>query len=1063
MQEQEGWQLLRSHFLITRQFAVVVLIAPDEWTLDQIHQHLPGLLPACETARDIPFQPHFPPATLTELILARHSSASSAQHLWVDVPAPAVALSDPALAPWNAAFSYLNRHRNHLPKVIPGTLIIAGTPETLLSLREAAPDLWSIRSALIQFTPAPVLPGYDLHDSQKRQRRSAYLRSLISAFSAYQELALDNYAGADQACPDIWDIFVHPACAQEHLRPEDMDAAQREAPPRLPAQDLLPILGSDTERRHVLLADPGMGKSTLIQSLIAHLASGRPLAGAPALNGLLPVPLILRDLVPLLPQDQPKAWTWDSLITALLEQYQRDETAPPLLETYRDHAAEFRQLIHSSDKVFFLIDGLDEIGDIEKRRHIARAIQEGIRTADIKARWLITSRVIGYDKAPVDVVRTSAGFSMPISASADEIIQEAKETQAVLVDILLEEWQEYFTGVESSELTIGLSPDGYTHFAGFYGTKPRKFVSQSSELRHHPLVVWGGLPIARRLYLAPFDDKRQDAFTSRWFRHRHSTDYSKELMREVRAHHHDGVRIISRVPNLLCMMNMLKRSGKPLPDGRAALYDEIVKAYLGGIDSAYKFKPIHGHTCPFEALERRHLLSLLGAHMQQQRARATQPTADDNQKTKNEEPRTDNDSILISMPELAQLLVPAIEAMQQAGKVKSDHSAAALLDELLHHIASRSGLLIPRSSDEHGNTVYGFTHLSFMEFFAAEWLGKEFDRLQKRLARRAEAMETDQTLTDADLDREFPAPQSIEHKRADFPNLAASPVWHEPLIFLVESRKSDTSTLLRWLFPELHSNKPYTVPEDEDKALPLMPLEAVRLAIQLAHDQELSLSPETRRHWWRTLWAAYLIWPYHLTGTGQDKRWPIAPLLLERAELRSEVLQVLVETYPKDLGLPDKLPPPVLYLNGCSNLTSTDLSQLTGLEVLEELWLDGCVGLESLPDFSTMKGLKILNLLGCTGLHGSHALNGLIGSRTLEALVIIGCTRLESLPDLSAMTSLKTVFLISCTGLNGSQALSGLAGLAHLEMLRLNGCTGLTEADVEEIRKMVGPQCQVSF
>jgi hypothetical protein len=1049
-------------------------------------------------------------------------------------------------------------------------------------------------------------------------RLAAYKRSLLAAFRPYQELALDNYAGADQTCPDIWDIFIHPACSREHLRPEDMDAAQRETPPRLPAQDLIPILGSDTERRHVLLADPGMGKSTLIQSLIAHLASGRPLAVAPALNGLLPVPLILRDLVPLLPQDRPDTWTWDSLITVLLEQYQREETAPPLLEAYRDHAAEFRQLIHSSDQVFFLIDGLDEIGDLVKRRKIVRCIQDGIRAVSKEARWVITSRVIGYDEVPVHVVRTSVGFSALHTATGNDLIDEAQELSDALVDILQEDWAGYLLGRQAAaNLTIGIvRPDRKPERKMLWKKEWLKD-SGSTISQVHELMTWGEVSIAQKLYLAPFDNSRQDAFTSRWFRHRHSTDHSRELMREVRAHHHDGVRIISRVPNLLCMMNMLKRSGKPLPDGRAALYDEIVKAYLGGIDSAYKFKPILGNTCPFETPERRFLLSLLGAHMQQTRfGRAADPSAaaaalEGSSALPSSGSLPDAEgNILISMPELAQLLIPAIEAMQQAGKVKNEHSAAALLDELLHHIASRSGLLIPRSTDAEGSTVYGFTHLSFLEFFAAEWLGREFDRLQKRLARQAEAMTDGMTLTEADLDREFPAPQSIEHKRSDFPKLAASPVWHEPLIFLVESRKSDTATLLRWLFPELHSNKPYTVAEDEDKAVPLMPMETVRLAVQLAHDQELSLSPEIRRQWWRTLWAAYLIWPHLPWEQERDKRWPIAPLLLDRAEQRTEVLQALVEVYTKGLGLPAKLPPPPLFLYHCSHLTSSDLLHLTGLgkletlslfgcaelesmpdlsnmqslkrldlgsctglnvpeafselsvlhqleeldldgctglerlpdlsamqslvrlnligctglrgskaliglkrlekleklylngctgleslpdmgamqnlkslnlstcaglrshealvgltglSRLEELYINSCTGLESLPDLSGMKGLKTLDMRGCSGLRGPLALNGLTSLAQLRSLLLIGCSGLECLPDLSALKSLKTIFLLGCTGLRGYQSLSGLAGSRHLKTLNLHGCTGLTEADVEEIRKMVGPQCQVFF
>lgn len=157
-----------------------------------------------------------------------------------------------------------------------------------------------------------------LSNANQNARLAAYKRSLLAAFRPYQELAIDNFAGAEQAAPDIWEMFVHPACSRNHLLPEEMDAAQREEPPRLPAQDLLPLLAREDHRRTVLLADPGMGKSTLIQSLVAHLASGRPLGGASTLGELLPVPLILRDLVPLLPQDKVETWSWDGLLSAFL-------------------------------------------------------------------------------------------------------------------------------------------------------------------------------------------------------------------------------------------------------------------------------------------------------------------------------------------------------------------------------------------------------------------------------------------------------------------------------------------------------------------------------------------------------------------------------------------------------------------------------------------------------------------------------------------------------------------------------------------------------------------------
>ncbi len=891
-------------------------------------------------------------------------------------------------------------------------------------------------------------------------RLAAYKRSLLSAFRPYQELGIDDYERGEKETSDIRDIFVHPACSIEHLRPEDMDVAQRETPPRLPAQDLLPLLAQDNYRRTVLLADPGMGKSTLIQSLIAHLASGRSFTGAAALTGLLPVPIILRDIVPLLPKDHVESWNWNDILSVLTEHYQREETAPPLCDCFKDHRNEFHQLIHTDEKVFFLIDGLDEIGDLAMRRQIVECLHEGIRAANKGARWLITSRVIGYEDAPMDYVERSKQVPNKeivfnaVLGSFDSSTQKLIEVHRKLRSEMETVWHDYIVhSVHRKWFKEGLIPE----VSNLISDSPSETRLAAPDTG---FKIWACVSIAQRLHLAPFDDKRQDIFSQRWFQQRHSTDYSHELMREVRAHHHDGVRIISRVPNLLCMMNILKRSGKPLPDGRAALYDGIVQAYLGGIDSAYRLRPVLGNICPFDTSQRRFLLSLLGAEMQDTRTflvalhqnERESGTFPDALHQGERESKFDG-NILISRLNIEKLLSPVIHSMLVAGKVQSTHSTDELLNELLHHIASRSGLLIPRSSDEAGHTLYGFTHLSFLEFFAAEWLGLEFDRRQRQLARRSEAQLDDVELSKEELETLFPPHGSIEHSRESFRDLPAIPAWHEPLIFLLESRKADTSTLLRWLFPTLHSQQPHIVSKEDQNPKPLLPLDAVQLAVNLAQDPEIPLTTETRQQWWRRLWFAYLTWPFHPAAGEKSTQWPIAPILINRNEHRTEVVQSLIEVYSStELTALPELPPEQkgsqaaernLILFDCAHLTTSDLSQLTVLSHLKRLLLNNCVGLESLPDLSNLKKLSSLYLVNCSGLHGENAFDALSLLNQLKLLVISNCPGLTRLPDLSANEDLEILDLRNNTGLLGSDAVSGLARLAELFHLNLTGCTGL--------------------
>lgn len=879
-------------------------------------------------------------------------------------------------------------------------------------------------------------------------RLAAYKRALLAAFRPYQELAIDNFAAAEQAAPDIWDIFVHPACSENHLRPEEMDAAQRETPPRNLAVELLPLLAREDHRRTVLLGDPGMGKSTLIQALIAHLASGRALAGAPALTGLLPVPLILRDLVPLLPQDQVESWSWDALLDAFLCHYQRDEAALKLCDAFKDHLAEFRQHLHTDPKVFFLIDGLDEIGDLVKRRKIVQCIQDGIRMVSKKAHWLITSRVIGYEEATIHLI----GYWCPTydyyaPSTASEILSSSRADTARLSEAV-EKWSGYVVpGFQPNVNTIDDWKRQWLPAADLERIEEISLLKRADSHLARP-GVYCALPIAQCLYLAPFDNRRQDAFTKHWFQHRHSTDYSKELMREVRAHHHDGVRIISRVPNLLCLMNILKRSGKPLPDGRAALYDEIVKAYLGGIDAAYRLRPVLGNTCPFDAAQRRFLLALLGAHMQQQRVSGGGEQRAEGKEFQTGEQGESEGKILISKGEIATLLVPVIERLVAEGRVQSDHTAQELLDELLQHIASRSGLLIPRSSDELGDTLFGFTHLSFMEFFAAEWLGMEFDRQRNRIVRQSLAREEGQELNEDDLDREFPPRGPVQHSRESFQDLPTLPAWHEPLIFLLETRKADASTLLRWLFPPLHATNKGPRTRDEEPTTPFLPFDSVRLAVKLAQDSEIPITASMRRHWWRSLWGAFLQWPLDPFEPNDSKRWNIAPDLLGPVETQVEVIEELVGACREYCERCSSDRQCAIQLIGCKTLTSSALQGLADLDELHTLNLESCTGLNNTTGLKKLNQLKRLDLSECTGLIDPTAFHELIELPNLVQLALVRCTGLGHTSMLAGMQHLQKLWLSGCTGLKGAAAFQGLARLAGLQELYLNGCTGLEDTSV---------------
>lgn len=1023
---QEAWQLLKTHLVLTHGFSLLIVSAPDAFTLGQIARDV-SLLLAGDNWRKLELDPAQPAESLALDFLRLDKGGTTHRLIWVDTAALAAPSLDQMREHWEQAFTSLNRRRNQLSSSLHGTLALTGTPEMVDALREFAPDLWSIRSAFIRFTAAPRQESF-LPTQTPATRRQQALEAILSAFRGYEEIGLDNYTNADQARPDIWDIFVAPPCSQKHLLPEDIDAAQHASLPRLTTEDLLPKLATPEYSRTVLLADPGMGKSTLVQCLIAMLASGRHLSGAPQLTGLFPVPIILREIVPLLPQEP---WTWDLLIQTLLTRYRREEKAPPLFSVFASHPQEFGDLLRSSG-VFFFIDGLDEIGGLAKRRQIVSIIQEGIRTAHPEARWLITSRIIGYEEAPVDFVDVTEGLEV------DRLSREVLRSKKAEAEVL-SRWVVY--GNRWEDLAIN---DINAYDLERELNRKRRDRRANDALLAKINNTLGGqgsliIPIARRLHLAPFDDQRQEQFARRWFRLRRVPDYSDELFRELRLPAAHGVRVIARVPNLLCFMVILKRSGKPLPDGRSALYGEIAKAYLSGIDAAYRLSPVHGHDCPFDLAARTEILALIAAHMQFVR---TGPVDDDGKEIS---PRpAGQDSVLIPMPVLEYLLLPVIQRLQDQQRVPRTPTALELLRDLLDHIARRSGLLIPRGDDADGRPLFAFTHLSFLEYFTAVWLDAEFKRLRDRFARIAEAASEGVLLTEADLDAESPPPQPALYGKAQFARLAAAPLWHEVLIFLAEMHAGAPAMLLRWLFPGLHTATPPTKQKPAEPLAPVVPQEAVSLLVKLAGNRELALPESTRRQWWQRLWHARLQWPYHTWDDLFGQHWHIAPRLLDRTETLDEVVDELTHAAQTSKVASSNNWGPTLDFMGCDLLTEDHLGRLGHLNDTQTLILDGCVSVKNLSFVIHFPKLKFIDLSLCDKLtHDS--LRYLSQLEMLETLFLTGCEGLQKLDGLEGAPKLQSLFLSHCTGLECAEALAPIVNIPTLVTLYLDGCSGLKQ------------------
>lgn len=822
-----------------------------------------------------------------------------------------------------------------------------------------------------------------LSTSEKDRRLRDYLAALAAGFRGYTEIGIEKRTEGEDEAPPIWKIFVPPSCTSGRaLSPREMEDAQNAQPPTTPAVPLLPLLADENVRRHVLLGDPGMGKSTLIQLLTAGLAAGQSIPGAPALNTALPIPFILRDIVPHLPED-PVTWNWSTLCDTLRKKYQRSEDAPCLFCPWPDLRSLCDELFRSPH-AFFLVDGLDEIGDTAKRTAIRDAIWEGLRTYP-QARWLVTSRLVGYDLARVD---------MDVLIQPSAIKDDTHTVEDKAADYFAAKWGTLW----DVTVTAGVDTDSST-------------VKKSGAV--------SAMPLARLHYLAPFDNAQQEAFVSNWFRERRAPNPPPGLLGDIRSRDHDGIRVLARVPNLLSYMAILKRDSRPLPDGRAELYTAIARAYLHSIDKAYRLSKSHGHDCPIPFEGRLRLLSILAGEMQHRRSAAAEAwEAERIEKLIRAEalgitPAEAEGNIVIGEAEVRALLHEPLR------RLLPESDADQELADFLKFIAHRSGLLLPRGSDPEGAPLYGFTHLSFLEYFAACYLR---DELEHEKDMRGAATDEQTTPDDPAFATRYLTqyPRGPRHlQRRDLPSFAARPEWHEVLIFLAEfsyDKPRQRDPLLRALFPFLHSTDEIPIRTlDYSNFVLLIPDNSACLAIKLARDAHLALPPATRLSWMTRLWDAWLSFRIRIIDVHPSK---INTLLLSHPDYEIEALAALAAAAPRHHDL-------------------------------ASLCLEDCLGLTDSGFILThWPKLKALSLWGCTGLRTVDALPD-----SLTLLYLNGCTGLQTVDKLP--TSLTKLYLNRCTGLLSVDALP-----ASLTSLSLIGCTGLSAEAVARVKARL-PECRI--
>jgi internalin A len=214
----------------------------------------------------------------------------------------------------------------------------------------------------------------------ERQGLRDYLASLRTTHGAIRFIGLPQLK--DNRDVRIDRLFVEPWLSQGYT------SADRSPENWPPTTRLLDAVVANP--RLVVLGDPGSGKSTLVNWVAWNLAQPHPNDWTRGLGNLLPLPLVLRDL------EVGPGVTWDRLLDSFL--------ARPVGKHLDREQVE--RLLQSGDAIV-LLDGLDEIGNVATRRDLHDAVYDAMRRYE-RVRWLLTSRIVGYESVPFHLVPAAA-------------------------------------------------------------------------------------------------------------------------------------------------------------------------------------------------------------------------------------------------------------------------------------------------------------------------------------------------------------------------------------------------------------------------------------------------------------------------------------------------------------------------------------------------------------------------------------------------------------------------------------------------------------------------------
>ena len=507
-----------------------------------------------------------------------------------------------------------------------------------------------------------------------------YCKEAIKQFGYLdnQGLALDD--DDNQGGPVyIDDLYVLPKAGMERISPEmlakidDIRNTDEDSEDIKDVNSKVDQLSSIAELiwknpRLTLLGDPGVGKTTLMQWLICSLSHWSNNHAKQYLGPMFPLTITARKISEkTLSLMNSNDLDIESFVDEMLSM-QGDQ----LNRLWGEEEKAFLYSLFERGQVLLLVDGLDEISN-----NTEFWLNNKIRNLLIKypsTHLIMTARVVGFNQFDF------WGISKRLRDN------------------------EIHVGISDSPIELD-----------------EDFVQASKNKQ---------LYLPSLFYLAPFSPDQRKRFSENWVaNYLPPNDEKKKIfienIDEVSAHSFQ-LDALSRIPvllNLICFIQW--RRGK-LPNGRAELYQRIVETYLVAMDRARLLT--HELSDEYDYQDIKNWLGRLAFNMQSGDLKLLPDGKDFSDFNENQLEKFRLDLPIIGQERILQVSGDELKRFFQLhlSEVLPSSELSVHAEAIINYLKIRTGFLIPRGVI--GESEYfGFSHLSFQEYFCAYFLNNAID------------------------------------------------------------------------------------------------------------------------------------------------------------------------------------------------------------------------------------------------------------------------------------------------------------------------------------------------